>query len=333
MYFNLFPNCLIVMGARRSTICDLQMGKFDFIPNAMAEILTNFNGETVEKVKSYFNLTEHIYIDQYYDFLKINDYGYFSENLISFPALKDDFEIPSLIENAIIDFKNDTSYFNSQLIKQLDELNCIALQLRFWDNLKNKKIEDILELTQLSKLRAIEMVVRYNETITTDWLDSLVMKNPRISSVLIYDSPQNSIIENHRAFVFVTKALDSSCCGSIRPDGFVVNYSTFFESKKFNNCLNKKISIDINGEVKNCPSMLKSFGKSHDVELKDVISIDSFTESWLINKDQIEVCKNCEFRYVCIDCRAFIVDKNNIKSKPLKCSYDPNTMKWNEIVK
>lgn len=37
---------------------------------------------------------------------------------------------------------------------------------------------------------------------------------------------------------------------------------------------------------------------------------------------QIDTCKLCEFRYMCHDCRIYITDKDNIFSKPLKCSYD-----------
>lgn len=36
----------------------------------------------------------------------------------------------------------------------------------------------------------------------------------------------------------------------------------------------------------------------------------------------------CEFRYICIDCRAYLVAPENIYSKPQKCGYDPFTNKW-----
>jgi len=55
-----------------------------------------------------------------------------------------------------------------------------------------------------------------------------------------------------------------------------------------------------------------------------------FKDLWSINKDQIEVCKDCEFRYVCTDCRAFITDPDNRYSKPSTCTYDPYTAQWEE---
>jgi hypothetical protein len=47
-----------------------------------------------------------------------------------------------------------------------------------------------------------------------------------------------------------------------------------------------------------------------------------------VRKDDIEVCKDCEFRYICTDCRIFKNDSNDIYSKPKKCNYDPYTNTW-----
>jgi len=44
-------------------------------------------------------------------------------------------------------------------------------------------------------------------------------------------------------------------------------------------------------------------------------------------EDQIETCKICEYRYICSDCRAFTIN-NDLYQKPLKCNYNPQSMKW-----
>lgn len=38
----------------------------------------------------------------------------------------------------------------------------------------------------------------------------------------------------------------------------------------------------------------------------------------------------CEFRYICTDCRAFLVDPRDSRSKPLKCGYNPESGLWKE---
>ena len=45
--FKLFANCIPVKGINRSTICDLQRGNYDFIPNDLYEILKFQEGKTI----------------------------------------------------------------------------------------------------------------------------------------------------------------------------------------------------------------------------------------------------------------------------------------------
>jgi hypothetical protein len=58
------------------------------------------------------------------------------------------------------------------------------------------------------------------------------------------------------------------------------------------------------------------------------INNDNFKTLWSINKDSTLICRDCEFRYICTDCRAYLMDPDLINSKPLKCSYDPYLAKW-----
>jgi SPASM domain peptide maturase of grasp-with-spasm system len=95
-------------------------------------------------------------------------------------------------------------------------------------------------------------------------------------------------------------------------------------------CLNREISIDADGNIKNCPSMKESFGNIRDTTLAEAIEKPGFKKYWDINKDKIHVCKDCEFRYICTDCRAYVEDTEDILSKPLKCGYNPYTGEWSE---
>lgn len=119
-------------------------------------------------------------------------------------------------------------------------------------------------------------------------------------------------------------------CGKISLDLFVCNITSFSEFRKFNSCLNCKISIDSNGEIKNCPSFKESFGNISSSSLVEVLNDTNFQKLWHISKDKISVCKECEYRYICVDCRAFLEEPDNICSKPLKCGYNPSTGKWSD---
>ena len=71
-----------------------------------------------------------------------------------------------------------------------------------------------------------------------------------------------------------------------------------------------------------------NFGNIKDTSLEEAINKPSFKDLWGIRKDDIDVCKDCEFRYMCLDCRCFIKDKKNIFSQPAKCPYNPYIAKW-----
>jgi SPASM domain peptide maturase of grasp-with-spasm system len=95
------------------------------------------------------------------------------------------------------------------------------------------------------------------------------------------------------------------------------------------------MGIDINGNIKNCPLMPEKFGNIHQSSLEEILIKSDFKKYWNLTKDKIEICKDCEFRYICTDCRAFTQrthkNKENLDiSKPLKCGYDPYTCTWED---
>ena len=126
--------------------------------------------------------------------------------------------------------------------------------------------------------------------------------------------------------IYINHPLDANNCGIINFESLSFGVETQFKiNKKFNGCLYKKIAIDSKGNIKNCPYIINNFQHNN---LKDALTDDNFKKLWFIKKDDIEICKDCEFRYNCTDCRAFTIE-NDVYSKPLKCNYNPYTNEWN----
>lgn len=67
-------------------------------------------------------------------------------------------------------------------------------------------------------------------------------------------------------------------------------------------------------------------GNLKDQKLKNIIN----DKIRFLSKDNIEGCKNCEFRYACFDCRP---DSNGkgLYQKPWYCTYNPLEAKWHGI--
>ena len=188
---------------------------------------------------------------------------------------------------------------------------------------------------ETSIIEAIEVFAPYESDTVLKGLIKLMKKNYRIRSVTLYNAPEN-IIKYSRTIGFgqiVTVTTDIKGhlnCGFISHHYFITNISTYTESLAHNSCLNRKISIDVDGNVKNCPSMSQSFGNIKDTTLQEALDHPDFKKYWNITKDQIAVCKDCEFRYICTDCRAYLENPEDMYSKPLKCGYNPYTCEWEE---
>jgi len=125
-----------------------------------------------------------------------------------------------------------------------------------------------------------------------------------------------------REIIFSRQKINScDKCGIIDQNFIAISgVSGFMHNKQYNSCLNLKVSIDIHGSIKNCPSLDMSFGNISETSLMEVVKNPKFKEMWQIKKDNIDICKDCELRYACSDCRAYRVAESMV-SKPLKCSY------------
>lgn len=134
---------------------------------------------------------------------------------------------------------------------------------------------------------------------------------------------------------FAKEQIKLNSCGKVDLKYFNVNLRKVLEAINHNSCLHKKISIDKDGNIKNCPSMHQSFGNIKNTTLEEALHHRDFKKYWNLTKDKIEICKDCEFRYICTDCRAYTeqthIDKEGLDiSKPLKCGYNPYKAEWEE---
>jgi len=90
------------------------------------------------------------------------------------------------------------------------------------------------------------------------------------------------------------------------------------------NCFSTHLYIGCDMEVYPCPMERRvSHGNLRRAKLKDLLkpSILNFS------KDEVEGCKDCEYRYLCIDCRPDSIT-GNFYEKPWYCTYNPYEGTW-----
>lgn len=333
--YRLFSSCIPVKGASRSCILDLQRNDIHLIPNSLYDIITNNNGNIDFNflLKNYANMED--IINEYKSFLISNELIFYCDSIEEsncFPNIYEDYDSPYKITNMIVDISN---YYTKDILHSINKsINIIgiqALQIRVFT--KSLDIADyLLNLIEGdSRLSYVGLLVNYYSGCEI-FIDK-ILKNERINIIEIYGTDKT--FQDCRIHTYDYIIDGEKSCGKIEGNISDINTEIYFESINCNSCLNRKISIDSNGLLKNCPSMRDSFGNIKDTLIEDVIDSSSLKKYWNITKDEIEICKDCEFRYICTDCRAY-TERNHITngdidlSKPLKCGYNPYTATWTD---
>jgi radical SAM protein with 4Fe4S-binding SPASM domain len=99
-------------------------------------------------------------------------------------------------------------------------------------------------------------------------------------------------------------------------------------------CLAGKITITDNGDVLPCIfSRTHVIGNVVDSDLETILLSEAVKRIWQTTKDDVLVCRDCEYRYVCFDCRPLSEAASEGKASyfeapPPRCSYNPYTGEW-----
>lgn len=330
---------MITKGALRACIYDLQRKDIYPVPLSLT-LLFDKNGVChLEEWKTKVDQNSLETFEEYIGFLLDNEiaFGCQKDEINLFPNLPDDYLFPGTISNAVLDTYGNFEYFDQSFLQQLERLCCNHIQLRYFNAVSMEEVEKVLTLIKPSQIKSIEIILPEHpeEPEFYELINDIVDQNKKISSLVISNTSSLEVL-NHGVYgigfiIKINKKIDNSHhCGVIDKALFTVNVLMYTESLRHNTCLNRKIAIDTEGNIKNCPSMKESYGNISDTTLEEAISKPGFKQYWNITKDQITKCKDCEFRHICTDCRAYLDEPDDSYAAPLKCGYDPYTCEWEE---
>jgi len=331
-HFLCYACCIPVRGHARSIICDLQRSSFLFIPNVLVDILAMSRERTIQEIYVYYGHEHDGEIDAYFQHLIDHNYGFYTEEPQRFPPMSLDWRSPKIITNCLVDFDVATQHDLANLNEQLSGLGCEALELRFFHAMDIAALGEKLRPFGDSSLRSISILIGHHESLEPAALEDLLVVQKRVRHITIHSSPDREEfirVDLQTSLQYTKERIDSeACCGNVSSRYFSCNISAFTEALRFNSCLNRKISVDKYGAIKNCPSMPHSYGDFRTTPLAEVVDRSEFRRPWEITKDQVLVCQDCEFRYICHDCRVYLQDPQEPLSKPAKCRYDPYQARW-----
>ncbi|MGC5745722.1 grasp-with-spasm system SPASM domain peptide maturase [Chryseobacterium sp. NFX27] len=335
----IYTNVFFVKGHTRTMILDLLKNDWIFFDNEYADLIDLFANNSVATIAKSIDPESQEDFYNFIQFLLNNDYACYVDDISLFPKIEEVWHTPYKITNCIIDF-SDKIHEMEKISNNLFLLGCQYIELRFYSDIQIVELQNILKYLKNKDFRNIHIILKYNSGISNDSLFNICKDYLNLSFTL-YNAPINEYFKNELENVLPSvgyihyikqNIIDCTSCGIINSTTFLnpKNIGVFMSNKLYNSCLNRKISIDIDGNIKNCPSMKESYGNINEISLLDAYKNESFRNVWSLNKDMISTCKDCEFRYVCSDCRAYTEVPDDHNSKPLKCGYDPYTGEWED---
>lgn len=340
MFLKLFDSVKITKGAKNSIILDTNTGFLKLIPNAFFDLLSNQH-QNYSVLKKQLDSGSKETLDEYISFIIDNKLGIIVNSKKELLAFQNDSgfkETPSFVDYLILDI-NNSEILDDVLIQQIYSLKIKYLQIRFSELALNDVINVIskLNLFNDSSINEMSIVANYDLQLVIFIKENLYSISNKFLHFILHSSDEQDFqtLEHIQLSIIKNKIIIPLSCGLIDLKNINLNRNFYLEAKQHNTCLNKKISIDVTGNIKNCPSMPQSFGNIKDTTLENALNHPEFKKYWNLTKDSIEVCKDCEFRYICTDCRAYTeqtsVNKEGLDtSKPLKCGYNPYTGEWEE---
>jgi SPASM domain peptide maturase of grasp-with-spasm system len=344
-YLQVYADCIPVKGALRSVICDLTRNELIFFPTDYYEVLEYLtSGKIGPLLEALTCEAEKQSVLDFMAFLDQQELICFLKDPALFPPIPEGWDLPAIIQNAIVDVDALPHDFD-RIFQDLDELGCQYVQIRsFSDLLQMPDLYLILAAAQHKSIQGVELLLRYDPATPDEAYIRLVEEQALLTDLIIHGAPADRILvvdygcdEESGRYIqkqihLVTQLIDSHHhCGVLNLKNLnAPSVENFFETRRYNGCLNRKVSVDAAGEIRNCPSLASSYGNIRDTRLPVAIRQAGFQDKWHITKDQIDTCRDCEFRYVCSDCRAYVDNPQDPYSKPLKCGYNPYTAAWEE---
>jgi hypothetical protein len=314
--YKLFTSCQIVKGYKNALIYDLHRAEIHKISLEFADFLQH---------------TEVIQFDNNWQdekkYLIENDIIFQIENESEselFPDIDFSFFEPNLITNAVVQGINieDASY----KINLLSELGLRHLVL-IVNNLSIQEVMEFVNRFQSTRLYTVQLIVM-DDTVLSDFIqadsDGFFQNQTLIQTVRI-TSDSNFQSESKR---IIAEKIDFTTNQSYR-----LNINLFSESQTKHSYFNRKVVIDFKGNIKNGLLTERVFGNIYSIkkseELRKIILESAFQHLWLVKKDDCNICKDCELRFMCIDNREPLMSNNGFYYHKGTCDYNPYIGKWN----
>lgn len=338
-YFVLYACCIPVKGAGRAVIYDLQRHGYEYIPLMVYDLVQECRQAPLSVVEKKYPPSEWEGALSFINYLAEADYGFITDSPEEFPDLSLQWHFPGPLINSIVEYDcSKPAYDLQQVIRQLLALHCHDIQLRLFGDCSVAFVNSVIDTIQHSTLYTLDLLVPWSKGFDTAALFSRMLSEHRLIPVTLYNCRDVSLAAMvNETDVFLKTRVNITAQqfrpGTInekpRQELFVINTEFFTEAQQHNTGLNRKICVDVKGYIRNHLQHKTEFGHVSKQRLQTVLELPAFQQKWFYSNDQVEICRLCEYRYMCMDTSDIVIRQGRAFKKK-QCGYDPHTQQWTE---
>lgn len=322
-FFKKYAEVALYNAYSRAIAIDFSIGNFHFFDPRTIQFILNKQNQAIEDI-CINNESDRSLIESCIKQLIENKIVFITSNPEQFPEIGYNIDNFSLIENLHICFNESNENSNSLIVETIDLLKVKAVKLNFTE-CSEKYTHEILKLLSTTHLESIECVFDYViNKITETFLHNLLPINRAITVFSISNLPSGFRLKDDPTILLFDN-------DAVYPK-FAPTFPLYSESQNYNTYFNRKLFIDSNGEIKNAPECIEVIEKldtiTSAIQLKTVIENVQNQKYWFVKKDNIDVCRDCEFRHVCVDNRVPIQRNENEWYHQTECNFNPYITKW-----
>lgn len=323
--FKLFSNCLPVKGINRGIIIDFQRKNYYTIPNQIIDLVSEYSDREIHALFNDFR-NDKIILKKYIRFFLSNELVIVSNDIQRYPAISNSFERPYSIDTITIDSDLSTSILKGFLERKIDNLGVSNLKIISTDY-DLQKITSILKFINKSRIKSVILYIKHVAGLENE-LIKLQNKYARIAEVIFYEVKKEQLKQSK--FIYEVKSLEETLAMKINnQNNFALELSNFNEALKYSSAYNRTLYIDCYGNIKRHIGDKSIFGNLESHDLNEIVKHREIIEFWKINKDSMETCRDCEFRYICPDGGIpFKTAEDKYYTYSQSCNYNPYTNKW-----
>lgn len=241
-YLIIYSCCILVKGAKKSIIIDLQRNSIYRFDSSWVKYLRMLKNTCYSQILNSANdLEEKENIECLKSFLLENELGFFTDTPESFPDIQFNIsENNQNIENAIIDINNDFTYVAATLFK-LNAVKCKYLQIRIFTKCNFDNIMKLLKEIEKYEFLYTELIIQYAEDLSIKNFNIFFQTSRSLQIIYVYNSPTCRKIEigsqetKLKTVYFTTQEILNVCdCGNISQKAFTIpNLSLLSQRVKY----------------------------------------------------------------------------------------------------